>query len=873
MSKSVRRLYEQFKPAHYQLDLAPDRTHKKFTGSVIIAGQKVGRPSQRLTFHQHGLKITAAEVTHHSKKGQRSLRVDRINSHKNFDEVRLHFKVPIHPGRYQVRLTFAGDISRQMNGIYPCFFKEDGKDKELVATQFESHHAREVFPCIDEPEAKATFDLTLTSPKGEVVLANTPVRSQTLKGNQQTTTFETTPIMSTYLLAFVYGNLSYKESKTKSGVVVRTYATKSNVELTDFALQTAVKCLDFYEEYFNIKYPLAKCDLVALPDFSSMAMENWGLITFRDLGLVVDPKHTTLASQQIVALVVAHELTHQWFGNLVTMRWWTDLWLNEGFATWMEYLAVDHLFPDWQIWTQFIVDEQQQALKLDALEHTHPIEVAVKHPDEIRTIFDVVSYSKGASVIHMLHDYLGPESFRDGLRHYLATHSYSNTDTVDLWKSLEDISGKPVRQFMHAWTAQAGFPVIESKLNEDGLLLKQRRFFANPRHSKQPNNTWPVPLLVHGQNGVLPESLNKHQISLKHSDDQAIKLNTGQSGFYRTVYNATQLENLGKQIDRGHFEPLDRLGILSDLFESAKAGYSDTSDALHFLEHYRSEDDYVVWDTISASLGSLRLMMDDESLREAMKPYTRKLVSVQLKRLGWNRRARDSHFDRLLRPIILGMAAGADEPSVVERCQELFASVKHAEDIAPDLQAVGSRKRLKRGTDIDPDLRGTVFGTAARLGDKKTFDKLLKLHNDSQSSEERTILCAAITGFRQPELVDKALAMITSDEVRLQDVAYWIAYSFLNRHAKHLTWQWLKDNWQWLESNLGSDLSFYRMPIYVARVFSDESFLADYKKFFMPNMSPALERSYNQGLEMIEWQSAWKSKVLGEVKAFFKSDN
>src|SRR6185369_11319931 len=218
------------------------------------------------------------------------------------------------------------------------------------------------------------------------------------------------------LLAFVYGEMDYLEAKTKQGVIVRTYATPDNVEITSFALETAVKVLDFFNDYFGIDYPLAKCDLIALPDFASGAMENWGCITFREHALLVDPNHTSLGSKQYVALVVAHELAHQWFGNLVTMRWWSDLWLNEGFASWIEYLAVDHLFPEWQMWTQFVVDEQQQALKMDALEHTHPIEVPVYHPDEIRTIFDAISYSKGASVIHMLHDYLGADMFREGLR-------------------------------------------------------------------------------------------------------------------------------------------------------------------------------------------------------------------------------------------------------------------------------------------------------------------------------------------------------------------------------------------------------------------------------------------------------------------------
>lgn len=862
----MKRLLDQFVPKKYLLDLDIDRDTMTFTGTVIVNGNKVGRPSQRLTFHQSGLQITTAHVTKHDKAGDHDVVIDRINHHKAFDEVRLHATHLLHQGHYTVRLEFKGNISRQMNGVYPCFFTQDGEEKKLIATQFESHHAREVFPCIDEPAAKATFELSLITPTGETVLSNTPAKKTKVKNNRLTTTFEPTPHMSTYLLAFIFGELGYKEAKTKDGIVVRTYATRDNVAFTDFALEIAVKCLEFYEAYFGIKYPLDKCDFIALPDFASGAMENWGCITFREQAMLVDPNNSTLATKQYVALVVAHELTHQWFGNLVTMRWWSDLWLNEGFASWMEYLAVDHLFPDWQLWTQFAVDEQQQALKLDALEHTHPIQVPVHHPDEIRTIFDAISYSKGASVIHMLNDYLGHVAFRDGLRHYLSTHKYSNTDTVDLWASLEEVSGKPVREFMHAWTSQSGFPLVTATVTDQSVELRQARFFTNPKHGNVAIETWPVPLLAESNS---PDTFTDSTLTFKAKDHLTFKLNRGQSGFYRSVYNASHLERLGQQIKKGHMKPLDRLGVLTDLFEAAKAGHANTIDALQFLSNFAHEDNYAVWDTIAAALGNLRMVMNDDSLREAMKPYVRKLVQPQLKRLGWERKEDDTHFDKLMRPIILGLASSTDDPEIVKRCQDLFASIHDANEISPDLKAVAGRGKVKRGIDIDPDLRGTVFGTVARLGGKAEFEKLLMLHNQSTLSEERVTIAAALTGFQHPELIQRALNLIDSDAVRLQDATFWIAYSFMNRHAKQMTWEWMKTHWDWLNTNLGSDLSFYRMPIYAARVFSDAAFSKEYVSFFTPHMSPALERSYNQGLEMLAWQTNWRSRALKEVKAFF----
>ena len=869
MSKKVKRLFEQFQPSSYKLSLIPDKEHMIFSGSVVIKGQKTGPPNQRITLHQKNLVITKAKLIRHDKKGDQEIVVDRLNTHKSFDELRLHSKQMIYPGQFSVKIEFNGKITRPMDSIYPCFFKLKGTKKTLIATQFESHHARGVFPCIDEPEAKATFDLELITPTGEAVISNTPIKKQKTRNKKQVTIFETTPVMPTYLLAFVYGELKYASAKTKHGVDVRVYATPDNVRLTDFALKTAVKCLEFYEDYFGIKYPLAKCDLIALPDFASAAMENWGCITFRDQALLVDEKNTSLASKQMVALVIAHELAHQWFGNLVTMRWWTDLWLNEGFASWISYLAVDKLFPDWQMWTQFMIDEQQQALKLDALEYTHPVEVPINHPDEIRTIFDTISYSKGSSIIHMLYNFLSEDTFRGGLSHYLNKYSYKNTDTTDLWAALEEISGKKVKDFMHAWTSQPGFPFVNAQINENAVSLTQQRFFISPKHKNRPSTNWPVPLLSTSKNlgSIMLAKSEEHQVS--NSGD--LKLNSLQSGFYRVAYNASHLELLGKRLKTGHLDAKDRLGLLSDVFESSKAGLFDTVEALHFLDYFLGEDDYAVWSVIASGVGSIKLAMDDDELRELIKPFVRSLVSKQLARLGWNKKDKEPHFDSLLRPIILSLAASADEGKIVKKCFALFNKIQHAEDVSPDLQASFLSSNLKRSNGIDPDLRGTVFGTIARLGGEKDFTKLLKLHNTVLLSEERITLSAALTGFKQPEIIDRSLKLITTDTVRLQDVFYWIVYSFLNRHAKIKTWEWLKANWTWLEKNLGSDLGFSNLPAYAARSFSDEKFLKQYEKFFQSVMSPSLKRSFDQGKEIIQWQSAWKQRDLKEVINFFKA--
>ncbi len=842
MGKKVTRLFEQFQPEHYELSLIPDREAMTFSGSVTIRGKKTGRPSQRLTFHQKDLKIIKATITKHDKKGDQPVEVKRINLQKSFDEVRLHTAGMVYPGDYTVNVEFSGEITRPMNGIYPCFFKHEGREKILIASQFESHHAREAFPCIDEPEAKATFDLTLTTPAGEAIIANTPVLKQTTKDKQLVTKFETTPRMSTYLLAFVYGELDMKQATTKDGVLVRTFATPDNIEFTRFALDVAVKTLEFYNQYFDVPYPLAKCDFIALPDFAAGAMENWGCITFREQALLMDPENTSLHLKQYIANVVAHELTHQWFGNLVTMRWWTDLWLNESFASWMSWLAVDHMFPEWKVWTQFIVDEQGLALKLDALEHTHPIEVEVRHPDEIRTIFDAISYEKGASVLLMLHDYLGQDDFRDGLRLYLKRHAYGNTDTVDLWAALEEASHKPVKQFMTAWTSQSGYPIVHASSG----VLKQERFYLNPA-AKKVDAVWPIPLLADGLELTV---LDKPEQQLKPPAADFV-LNHNRTSFFRALYDSEQLHQLAQAVKAGKLNELDRLGLLSDAFEAAKAGYGPSVDALELLEAYREEDSTVVWDIISSGLGSLRVVMDDDAVRSGLKPYVQKLTLKQLERLGWEERKADSHFDRLLRPTVLGLASYGENPAVVAEAKQRF-------------------KAMQRPEDVHPDLRGVVYGTVARIGGKAEFDKLLALHNDSTNSEERVTLAGALTGFEQPALIKRALQQVTGSEVRLQDAPYWVAYSFMNRHARQLTWQWLQSHWDWLVKNMGSDLSFFRMPIYAARGYSDTAFLPEFKAFFEKRMSPSFERPVNQAIETIQWQAAWKTRDLEAIKKYLK---
>ncbi len=831
MSKP-RRLLETLKPENYRLDLKLDKKNLKFSGSVIIKA-KLTRPSTSVRLHAKDLKI---------KKTMLNGQLAKIKIDESRDEVILTTKSQM-SGQLTIVIDFSGDITDQTHGIYPSRCLVDGKSEIVLGTQFESHHAREVFPCIDEPAAKATFDLILETEPGEVVLANTPIKKQTTSNQKLTTIFETTPIMSTYLLAFVSGNLKSVSRKTKTGVLVRAWAIPTKVQQLKFALDVCVRSLEFFEDYFDTPYPLAKCDLVALPEFASGAMENWGLITFREVTLLVDPKTTSIDYKQYVAMVVAHELAHQWFGNLVTMSWWTDLWLNEGFATWIEYLAVDEFFPDWQIWEQFVSDTYLGAQSLDSLEHTHPIQVEIGSPEEIRTIFDSISYNKGASIIRMLQSYLGAEPFRKGLVEYLHRHAYGNATTSDLWQALSDVSKKPVAKFMDAWTTQPGYPLLTVNKSDSGYKLSQQRYVINPKvRASTKSSKWPIPIHHNGKIKLVEDSLELP------ADTDIAELNPARSGFYMLDYD-NQVQTLADRLPS--LDSLERLGLLNDTWQLAKGGFSSTKNALDLTLSYKNESSLVVWEVLSYQLGSLIRVFGDGQTREQMRKLASDLVSPQLKRLGWQPKKLESHADRLLRPLVLGLGVFAREPLVMEKSMKFFADAKKL-------------------SDLPSDLRNVILAGVVKQSGPAIFDKLLKWHSQTESSEEKNALAAAMTSFKQKETIHQALSLIRTDEVRLQDKLSWVANLFANRFAIDDSWLWLQKNWSWLEELLGDDMSFSRLPNVVGRAFKTPAHLKTYQSFFAKISGPGLTRSIAQGQEVIEWQSAWLTRDQKTVENWLK---
>lgn len=517
--KTVEHYIEKFVPENYNVFLDINRQEKVFSGNIAISGEAL---EHDISFHQKDLTI------HSVLLDNETLNFEMDNSNEA-----LHISLS-DTGSMTLVIEFSGKITDNMTGMYPSYYTLDGVKKEVISTQFESHFAREVFPCIDEPEAKATFDLSLKFDQvdGEIALSNMPEINEDRRLETGLWSFDTTPRMSSYLLAFAVGDLQGKTAKTKNGTEVGIFSTKAHpLSSLDFSLDIAVRVIDFYEDYYGVKYPIPLSYHIALPDFSSGAMENWGLVTYREIYLLVD-ENSTFKSRQTVALVVAHELAHQWFGNLVTMKWWDDLWLNESFANMMEYVSVDAIEPEWKIFEDFQTVGVPLALDRDATDGVQSVHVEVNHPDEINTLFDpAIVYAKGSRLMHMLKRWLGDEAFSKGLTAYFEKYQYSNTVGNDLWHILSTTSGKDVASFMHSWLEQPGYPVVSVAVEDDTLKLEQKQFFVG--EGKDKNRIWSIPLNTNWEG--LPDLFDTKTIEIPNYTELAktnqskgpLLLNTG----------------------------------------------------------------------------------------------------------------------------------------------------------------------------------------------------------------------------------------------------------------------------------------------------------------------------------------------------------
>ena len=812
----VPRLLDTFTPNHYNLTLDLTRAEEKeFSGTVIISGNST---SESISLHSKGLTIQSATIDNQPADV----------SFGEFDELKLS-QPGLKDGNHIVCINFSGNITDAMHGLYPCYFTHDGVKKQLFATQFESHHAREAFPCVDEPAAKAEYDLTLITRPGITVLGNMPVKSEEENGDSLTTTFEKTPRMSSYLLAFVIGELHKKSARTKSGVEVNVWATPAQNENTlDFALDIATRSIDFYDEYFGVKYPLPKSDHVALPDFSSGAMENWGLITYRESCLLADPELTPESSRRFIATVIAHELSHQWFGNLVTMNWWNDLWLNESFANMMEYVAIDALQPDWHMWEDFATNEVTAALRRDSLDGVQSVQADVNHPDEISTLFDpAIVYAKGGRLLVMVRKLIGEEAFRAGLKSYFEKFAYKNTVGNDLWQELESASGQPIVNLMNAWISQPGLPVVSVSSSHDAAILSQERFFIGEH---QPSDAlWPIPLFANQPLDVKILDQKEATVSI----EKPLQLNCDLSAHFITKYDESTREYLLKNITE--LPTLDKICILQDATILARAGFENSASLLPLALSLKTETNEKVFGMAAGALTELRKFVDDnDAARDSLKKISGEFARATFEELGWDEKDGESDDDRERRTTALSLMMYSEDKEVLDEAKTRFDSNK-PEDLPTEIRALIISANVRHFE--TPEMIENLFGT----------------YKNTPSNDLQNDIAIGLTSTKNPETAEKILANIKdSNIIRPQDASRWFVYLIRTRESRQIAWNWLKENWAWVEGTFGEDKSYDDFIRYAATALLTTDELDDFRQFFEPMENiPALARTIKLGITEI----------------------
>ncbi|BDD59143.1 hypothetical protein MAP00_004376 [Monascus purpureus] len=835
------------KPVHYDVSLFG----LEFGGSwgykgIVKIDTKITRPAKEITLNSKEIEVQDAEIF--AKDGNNLAKASEITYDKTSERVTFIFPQEVTPADVVLYIKFTGTMNNSMAGFYRSKYKpvvepaadtpKEGEFHYMFSTQFESCDARRAFPCFDEPNLKASFDFEIEVPKGQVALSNMPVKSERDGSNPglKVVSFETTPVMSTYLLAWAVGDFGYVEAMTErkyngKSIPVRVYTTRGLEDQARFALECAHRTVDYFSEVFEIEYPLPKADLLAVHEFTMGAMENWGLVTYRTTAVLFDEGKSDTRYKNRIAYVVAHELAHQWFGNLVTMDWWNELWLNEGFATWVGWLAVDHFYPEWNVWSQFVAEGVQQAFHLDSLRASHPIEVPVRNALEVDQIFDHISYLKGSSVIRMLSDHLGRETFLRGVASYLKTHAYGNATTNDLWSALSKASNQDVRSFMDPWIRKIGFPVVTVVEKPDQIEIRQNRFLSTgDAKPEEDETTWWIPLGL--KSGPKMADVESHALVSKATTVQGVgqnsayKINKNLSGFYRTSYPADRLAKLGQSLDLLSTE--DKIGLIGDAAALAVSGDSTTSALLALLEGFKGEENYLVWSQIASSVGHLRsVFSQNEPVTTGLKRFALKLVSPAVEKIGWEFNTGEDYLTAQLRKLLIAMAGNAGHESVIAEARRRF-----------ELWATGQDE-----TAVHTNLRSAIFSINISEGGRAEFNSVKEEYFKTDSVDGKEICLVALGRTKDAGLVRDYLDFVFSDRVAVQDVHNAAASLAANSKVRHLLWDYMKENWDSVVARLSANSvvtdRFVRLGL---SKFADHAVEADIASFFQDKDTSGYDR-------------------------------
>lgn len=848
-------------PTHYDLFLEPNVPAATFAGEMQIKVD-VKKATTQIVMNAVDLVVQRAQVIgvfDHRHAPLLPVAADDVTYDKELGRVTLHFSKVLQPGKAEVFLRFSGIMNEKMDGFYRSeYTMSNGEKRWMASTQFEAAYARQAFPCWDEPNRKATFRVTIVTDE-KVAISNTTLLKKTPEpGGKHRFEFAQTPKMSTYLVAYVVGDMEYVEKRAVNGVLVRGWTTPGKKEQAAFVVETSCRVLVECEKYFEKKYPLSELHLVAIPNFRFGAMENWGCVTFRETLMLLDPKNSSMSTKQAIASVDAHELAHQWFGNLVTPNWWDDLALNEGFATWLADKLVKKLFPEWGIDSDFVVDDVLRGLHIDGLENSHSIAVPVRRVKDVDEVFDALSYSKAGSCIRMIEAFMGEEVFRKALVQYMQKFEYGNAVADDLWKIMETVSGRSIRAIMHGWWKQVGHPLVTATVFERGgkrvLSLQQRRFFYSSR-AKDAKSLWQIPLVIRTPRGQTSILLTKQQQEFTivstsgEVGDDWVCVNGGANSFCRVAYRGTAFDAMIAAVKEARLDESERILFQDDVFALT---YSSDYTLSMFLSAAQAHDRDLsssVWQGLVTNLGAAKMMLSESSV--ALDRYTKivreKVLTDMPGIVGWEPKKDEPAAEAILRATVLFAAGSFGNAAVLSEALKRF------------------EKRIQDPVnEIDPNLRNVVYGLAAQQGNAGHFQSFFALYHNTTLQEERVRLLRAMARFRDPKLLAELLVFALSKDVAVQELPWVIVAVSQNPHGRTLAWRFMKGEWDRLVSMMGIGLLGRALSGVIESQLTDTD-ARDIALFLKSKKIEGLDRTIAQSLERLQLNIQWISK---NVSAF-----
>ena len=826
--QSPYRLPRTVLPSKYAVSLSPDLDKASFTGSVTISAEATQTVNE-IVLNAIELDIHAVEVNG-----------SPVPFSLNEELERLIIDVAVSPGPITLHISFTGTLNDKLRGFYrSTFTDENGAIRTIATTQMQSTDCRRAFPCFDEPDFKATFAIDITCDADLLAVSNgREIRRETQPNGQVRIWFSETMLMSTYLVAFVVGPLEATEPVMVGSLPLRVIHVPGKSHLTEFGLRVGAFCIEWFENYYGIPYPSDKCDLLALPDFAAGAMENLGCITFREVLLLVDPATSTQIEQELVAAVVAHELAHMWFGDLVTMRWWNGIWLNEAFATFMEVAATDAFAPQWTMWTSFGLD-RSAAFEVDSLHSTRTVEFPVESPADADGMFDVLTYQKGGALLRMLEQYLGPDRFRAGVNHYLKKHSYGNTETGDLWDAIEYVvstdggENVPVRALMDSWIWQAGYPLVSARVDGAELVLSQRQFtFDNT-----PNATlWVIPVHVRVGNEASKVLLNTDELRLPLANSSAtVVVNAGGPGFYRVEYSTDLLSRItGTTL--ATLTTLERYNLVDDAWNAVVAGALTTENFIEFARGFENENDLAVWQVLTKALTGLGRLIPRDNMAP-FNTFVSSLVTPAYTRLGESPAPNEDDLVSKLRGLLLStLAIHGNNTAAQQRCRNIL--MNHAES--------------------DPELVAASTTVVAATGNNNDYEWFVDKFTNAPTPQEKVRMLYALAEFDDVELMTRTCRLAFSGDVKSQDAPFLLARCIANKNHGEIAWAAVQENWTYANDTFPGN-TIVRMVSTITTL-NTEALETQVNAFFSEHPIPQATKTLEQALERQKVNVALRSR-------------